>query len=155
MLKFPVLKFRMLKLCAEFLNVNIYLCYLDLLPIDPIWLRYCHKISIKLLAKSLSLYISWYNLVGEGTLFGHHLPWAISFFFLNEKKINIFRLMHIALFLKVTYKIQIFWKKNHILCCFSWKVTFSMSKVNFWMFSFIKTRRLNIDSFTNENLSSE
>ena len=36
--------------------------------------------------------------VGESTL-----PWAISFFFLNEKKINIFRLMHIALFLKVTY----------------------------------------------------
>ena len=35
--------------------------------------------------------------LGEGTL-----PWAISFFFLNEKKINIFRLMHIALFLKVT-----------------------------------------------------
>ena len=28
--------------------------------------------------------------VGEGTL-----PWAISFF-LNDKKINIFRLMHIA-----------------------------------------------------------
>ena len=82
-----------------------------------------------------------YDRVGENTL-----PWATPclgpsrFFFSNEKKINIFRLMHIALFLK-----------NHILYCFSWKVTFSMSKVNFWMFGFIETKRLNIDSFTNEN----
>ena len=37
------------------------------------------------------------NSVGEGTLL-----WA-SWFFLNEKEINIFRLMHIDLFLKVTY----------------------------------------------------
>ena len=36
--------------------------------------------------------------VGESTL-----PWAISIFFLNEKKINIFRLKHIALFMKVIY----------------------------------------------------
>ena len=35
--------------------------------------------------------------LGEGTL-----PWPISFF-LNEKKIDIFRLMHIALFFKATY----------------------------------------------------
>ena len=42
-------------------------------------------------------------------------------------------------------------KKIHILYCFSWKVTFSMSKLNFWMFGFIETKRLNIDSFTNEN----
>ena len=26
-----------------------------------------------------------------------------------------------------------------------------MSKLNFWMFAFIETKRLNIDSFTNEN----
>ena len=44
-----------------------------------------------------------------------------------------------------------FVEKNHILYCFSWKVTFSMSKVNFWMFAFIETKRLNIDSFTDEN----
>ena len=31
---------------------------------------------------------------------GHLLSWAISFFF-NEKKINMFRLMHNALFIKV------------------------------------------------------
>ena len=42
-------------------------------------------------------------------------------------------------------------KKMHILYCFSWKVTFSTSKVNFWIFGFIETKRLNIDSFTNEN----
>ena len=59
--------------------------------------------------------------------------------------------MHIALFLKVTYSIQIVLKKIHILYCFSWKVTFSMRKVNFWMVGFIETKRLNIDSFTNEN----
>ena len=56
--------------------------------------------------------------IGEGIL-----PWATpclgpSRFFLNEKKINIFRLMHIALFLKVTYKIQIFLKN------ISWKFIF-------------------------------
>ena len=44
---------------------------------------------------------------------------------------------------------QILLTKIHILYCFSWKVTFSMSKVNFWMFGFIETKRLNIDSFTN------
>ena len=59
--------------------------------------------------------------------------------------------MHIGLFLKVTYKIQILLKKIHILCCFSWKVTFSMSKVNFCVFTFIQRKRLKIDSFTNEN----
>ena len=59
--------------------------------------------------------------------------------------------MHIALFLKVTYQIQILLKKNHILYCFAGNVTFSMSEVNFWMFSFIKTKKLKIDSFTNEN----
>ena len=37
--------------------------------------------------------------------------------------------MNIALFLKVTYRIKILLKKNHILYCFSYKVTFSMSKV--------------------------
>ena len=63
----------------------------------------------------------------------------------------MFRLMHIALFLKVTYWIQILLKKIHILCCFSWKVTLSMGKVNFWIFGFIETKKLNIDSFTNEN----
>ena len=35
--------------------------------------------------------------------------------------------------------------------CFSYKVTFSMSKVNCSVFSFIETKSLNIDSFTNEN----
>ena len=59
--------------------------------------------------------------------------------------------MHIALFLKVTYQIQILLKKIHILYCFSSKVTFSMSKVNFWMFGFIETKSSNIDLFTNEN----
>ena len=39
---------------------------------------------------------------GRYPALGHPLPWVISFF-LNEKKINIFRLMHIALFLKLTY----------------------------------------------------
>ena len=29
-----------------------------------------------------------------------------------------------------------------------------MNKVNFWMFGFIKTKRLNIDSFANENWKS-
>ena len=58
--------------------------------------------SVRLSSKCLSISslkrelheIKW----EEGTL-----PWAISFFFFNEKKINIFRLVHIALFLKVTY----------------------------------------------------
>ena len=37
---------------------------------------------------------------GRYPALGHPVPWAISFF-LNEKKINIFRFMHIALLLKV------------------------------------------------------
>ena len=61
--------------------------------------------------------------------------------------------MHISLFSKVTYEIQILLKKIHILYSFSLKVTFSMSKVNFWIFGFIETKRLNIDLFTNENWS--
>ena len=92
-----------------------------------------------------------FKVVRKGTL-----PWTTlclgpSRFLLNEKKINIFRLMNIALFFKVTYQIQILLKKNHILYCFSWKVSLSMNEVNFRMFGFIATKRLNIDSFTNEN----
>ena len=34
---------------------------------------------------------------------------------------------------------------------FTLQVTFSINKVNFWMFGFIKTKRLNIDSFANES----
>ena len=34
---------------------------------------------------------------------GRYLALGHLVFFLNEKKINIFRLMHITLFLKVTY----------------------------------------------------
>ena len=60
-------------------------------------------------------------------------------------------LMHIALFFKVTYWIQILLKKINILYCFFWKNTFSMRKVNFLIFGFIETKSLNIDSFTNEN----
>ena len=52
--------------------------------------------------------------------------------------------MHIALFSKVTYWIQILLKKNHILYCFSYKV-------NFWMFGATEKKRFHIDSFTNEN----
>ena len=59
--------------------------------------------------------------------------------------------MHVTLFLKVTYQIQILLKKIHILYCFSWKVTFSKSKVHFWMIGFIETKRLNINSVRNEN----
>ena len=58
--------------------------------------------------------------------------------------------MRIALYIKVIYWIQSLLKKI-ILYCFSYKVTFSMSKVNFWFFSFIETKSLNIDSFTNDN----
>ena len=50
--------------------------------------------------------------------------------------------MHIALFLKVTYSIKILFKKIHILYCFSWKVNFSMGKVNFWMFDFIVNKKV-------------
>ena len=53
--------------------------------------------------------------------------------------------MHIALFMKVIYWNQILLKKINIIYCFSYKVTFSMSKVNFWVFSFIETNILNID----------
>ena len=44
-----------------------------------------------------------------------------------------------------------FAEKKIMLYFFSYKVIFSMSKVHFWFFSFIKTKSLNIDSFTNEN----
>ena len=72
--------------------------------------------------------------------------------FLNQEKINIFRLMHNCFIFKTDLLNPNFIKKKiHILYCFSWKVTFSMSKVNFWIFGFIETKRLNIDLFTNEN----
>ena len=79
--------------------------------------------------KSLSVFS-----LGEGTL-----PWATpclrpSRFFFKSDRLN----PNIV-------------EKNYILYCFSWKVTFSMCKVNFWMFGFIETKRLNVDSFTNEN----
>ena len=39
----------------------------------------------------------------------------IFFFFLNEEKINIFRFMHIGLFIKVIYWIQILLKRNYFV----------------------------------------
>ena len=47
--------------------------------------------------------------------------------------------MNIALFIK------------SILYCFSYKVIFSTSIIDFWLFSFIETKSLNIDLFTKEN----
>ena len=44
-------------------------------------------------------------------------------------------------------------EKNSYSILFFSEGTFSMSKVNFWMFGFIETKRLNIDSFTNENFN--
>ena len=48
-------------------------------------------------------YVEREESVGEGTLLWATLALGHLVFFLNEKKINIFRLMYIALFLKVTY----------------------------------------------------
>ena len=59
--------------------------------------------------------------------------------------------MHIALLIKVIYWIQILLKTKIILYSFSYKVNFSMSKENFWCVTFIETKSLKIDSFTNEN----
>ena len=47
--------------------------------------------------------------------------------------------MHIALFIKVIYWIQILLKKK-IFYCFSYKATFSMSKVNFWFSILLKQK---------------
>ena len=58
--------------------------------------NYCNVTQVKRLSGG-NFYIR-----GRYPTLGHPLPWAISFF-LNEKKINIFHLMHIALFSKVTY----------------------------------------------------
>ena len=57
--------------------------------------------------------------------------------------------MQISLFIKVTYWIQILMNFFKILYYVSYKVTFSISKVNFWFFIFIATKSLNVDSFTN------
>ena len=48
--------------------------------------------------------------------------------------------MHIASFLKVIQNPNFVEKKYHILYCFSWKVTFLMNTINFWMFGFIETK---------------
>ena len=65
---------------------------------------------------------------GEGTLL-----WAISFF-LNEKK-NIFRLIF-----KSDLRNPNFVANIHILYCFFWKVTFSMSKVIFGCWVLLKQK---------------
>ena len=80
----------------------------------------------------------------------HLLPWAISFFFKWEEN-KYFSPYAYSFVFKSNLLNPNFVLKNHILYCFSWKVTFSMSKVNFRMFGFIETKRLNIDSFRNEN----
>ena len=50
--------------------------------------------------------------------------------------------MHIALFLKVTCSIQISLKKIHILYRLSWKVTFSITEVNFLISVLLKQKGL-------------
>ena len=73
----------------------------------PEWGYRTHKVILlhdnarSHVAKPVKTYLVFTRLssfrLGEGTL-----PWAISFF-LNEKNINIFRLMNIALLLERTY----------------------------------------------------
>ena len=79
-----------------------------------LWL-YCNFFFVWFVRK---IYVS-----GKVPCLGPPLPGATPclgppFFFLNEKKINIFRLLHIDLFLKVTYWIQICWKKSYFILFF-------------------------------------
>ena len=77
--------------------------------------------------------------IGEGIL-----PWAISFFYKWEENKYFspyaYRFIHKSDVLNPNFV-----EKKIILYWFSYKVTFSMSKVNFLIFSFIKTKSLNID----------
>ena len=63
---------------------------------------------------------------GRGTALSHLV--FFFFFFSIEKKINIFRLMHIALFIKVTYYIQIILKKKLFFTVFLIKLLFQIIK---------------------------
>ena len=80
---------------------------------------------------------------------GHLLPWSISFL-LNKKK-KIFSPYAYCFIYKNNRLNSNFVEKKIISYCFPYKVTFSMSKVNIRFFSFIETKSLNIDLFTNES----
>ena len=76
--------------------------------------------------------------VGESTL-----PWAITalghlVFFKSEEN-KYFSPYAYCFIFKSDLLNPNFVQRNHILYWFSWKVTFSLSKVNFWMFGFIET----------------
>ena len=98
-------------------------------------------------SRDLSLFI---KVRGRYPALGHSLSWVITFFFKLEEN-NHFSLYAYCFIFKSDLLNSNFVEKIHILYCFSWKVTFSMNKVNFWIFGLITTKRLNIDSFTNEN----
>ena len=85
----------------------------------------------------------------------HPLPWATrclgpSIFFSNEKKKYFSPYAYYFIFKSNLLNLN-FVEKNSYFILFFWKVIFSMRKVHFRIFGFIETKRLNIDSFTNEN----
>lgn len=78
------------------------------------------------------------------------MPWSISFLLKREE--NKYFLPHAYCFIYKSALLNpnVAEKKNYFIPFFQ-KVTFSMSKVNFWSFSFIEIKRLNLDWFTNKN----
>ena len=75
----------------------------DLIKID---LKF--KLKIKLMTENSAVLLYTVTILYPFHVRKGILPWTTPYlvpsrFFINEKKINIFRLMHIALFLKVIY----------------------------------------------------
>ena len=91
------------------------------------------------LYRKLYYYIRW-----RCPALGQPLLWAISFFFKWEEN-KYFSSYAYCFIFKSDLLNSNFVEKNSYFLLF-----FLISKVNFWMFGFIETKSLNIDSFTNE-----
>ena len=85
--------------------------------------------------------------LGSLSALGH----LIFFFFFKSEENKYFSPYAYCFIYKSDLLNPNFVEKKIILYCFSYKISFSMKKVNFWLFSFIEIKSLNIDSFTNEN----
>ena len=87
---------------------------------------------------------------GRYPALGHPMPWAVSFSFKWEENKYFSRDPYFFIFNSDQLNPN-FVEKNSYSILFFLESYFLMSKVNFWMFGFIETKRLDIDSFTNEN----
>ena len=113
-------------------------------------IHYNNKNIITVILFKSQKYINVKTCRGRYPVLGHPLPWAISFFITWEEN-KYFSPYAYCFIFKSDLLNSNFVENNSYFILFFLERYFFDEHSNFWMFGFIETNRLNVDSFTNEN----